>query len=134
RTVVEHLGGDAVVVPNGVFVDRFAGAPRAEAWCGTDERPTVAFLGRLDEARKGLPVLAEAIPQVLAQVPGARFLVAGRGDVTEYRASLGHLGDAVTFLGPVSDAEKESLLASADVYVAPHTGGESFAIVLVEAI
>ncbi|WP_454083946.1 glycosyltransferase family 4 protein [Georgenia sp. Marseille-Q6866] len=134
RTVVEHLGGDAVVVPNGVFVDRFADAPRAEAWCGTDERPTVAFLGRLDEARKGLPVLAEAIPQVLAQVPGARFLVAGRGDVTEYRASLGHLGDAVTFLGPVSDAEKESLLASADVYVAPHTGGESFGIVLVEAM
>ncbi|MCM3660104.1 glycosyltransferase family 4 protein [Georgenia satyanarayanai] len=134
RTVVEHLGGDAVVVPNGVFVDRFADAPRAQAWCGTDERPTVAFLGRLDEARKGLPVLAEAIPQVLAQVPGARFLVAGRGDVTEYRASLGHLGDAVTFLGPVSDAEKESLLASADVYVAPHTGGESFGIVLVEAM
>ncbi len=134
RTVVEHLGGDAVVVPNGVFVDRFAGAPRADAWCGTDERPTVAFLGRLDEARKGLPILAEAIPQVLAQVPGARFLVAGRGDVTEYRATLGHLGDAVTFLGPVSDAEKESLLASADVYVAPHTGGESFGIVLVEAM
>ncbi|PYG02074.1 Phosphatidylinositol alpha-mannosyltransferase [Georgenia satyanarayanai] len=134
RTVVEHLGGDAVVVPNGVFVDRFADAPRAEAWCGTDERPTVAFLGRLDEARKGLPVLAEAIPQVLAQVPGARFLVAGRGDVTEYRSTLGHLGDAVTFLGPVSDAEKESLLASADVYVAPHTGGESFGIVLVEAM
>lgn len=134
RTVVEHLGGDAVVVPNGVFVDRFADAPRAEAWGGTDERPTVAFLGRLDEARKGLPVLAEAIPQVLAHVPGARFLVAGRGDVTEYRSTLGHLGDAVTFLGPISDAEKESLLASVDVYVAPHTGGESFGIVLVEAM
>ncbi|WP_413449897.1 glycosyltransferase family 4 protein [Georgenia phoenicis] len=132
RTVVEHLGGDAVVVPNGVFVDRFAQAPRAEAWQGTDERPTVAFLGRLDEARKGLPVLAEAIPQVLAQVPGARFLVAGRGDVEEYRSTLG--GDSVTFLGPVSDAEKESLLASVDVYVAPHTGGESFGIVLVEAM
>ena len=134
RTVVEHLGGDAVVVPNGVFVDRFAQAPRAEAWCGTDERPTVAFLGRLDEPRKGLPVLAAAIPQVLAQVPGARFLIAGRGEAAEYRQALGHLGDAVTFLGPVSDPEKESLLASVDVYVAPHTGGESFGIVLVEAM
>jgi len=134
RTVVEHLGGDAVVVPNGVFVDRFAQAPPAAAWQGTPERPTVAFLGRLDEARKGLPVLAQAIPQVLAEVPGARFLIAGRGDVAEYRDTLGRFGDAVTFLGPVSDAEKESLLASVDIYVAPHTGGESFGIVLVEAM
>src|SRR5699024_4901129 len=122
RTVVEHLGGDAVVVPNGEFVDRFAQAPRAGAWEGTAERPTVAFLGRLDEARKGLPILAEAIPQVLEHVPGARFLIAGRGDVAEYRSALDRFGDAVTFLGPVSDAEKESLLASVDVYVAPHTG------------
>ncbi len=134
RTVVEHLGGDAVVVPNGVFVDRFAQAERADAWRGTDERPTIAFLGRLDEPRKGLPVLAAAIPQVLERVPGARFLVAGRGEVAEYRESLGRLGDSVTFLGPVSDSEKESLLASVDVYVAPHTGGESFGIVLVEAM
>ncbi len=134
RTVVEHLGGDAVVVPNGVFVDRFAEAPRADAWRGTEKRPTIAFLGRLDEPRKGLPVLAAAVPQVLAQVPGARFLVAGRGDVEDYRSALGQYGDAVTFLGPVSDAEKESLLASVDVYVAPHTGGESFGIVLVEAM
>ncbi|WP_324652024.1 glycosyltransferase family 4 protein [Georgenia sp. H159] len=134
RTVVEHLGGDAVVVPNGVFVDRFADAARADAWCGTAERPTVAFLGRLDESRKGLPVLAAAIPQVLEQVPGARFLVAGRGDVAEYREELSRFGDSVTFLGPVSDAEKESLLASVDLYVAPHSGGESFGIVLVEAM
>ncbi len=134
RTVVEHLGGDAVVVPNGVFVDRFADAPRAEAWQGTDERPTIAFLGRLDEPRKGLPVLAQAIPHVLEQVPGARFLIAGRGEVDEYRTALARFGDSVTFLGPVSDAEKESLLASVDVYVAPHTGGESFGIVLVEAM
>ncbi|HLT84597.1 MAG TPA: glycosyltransferase family 4 protein [Phototrophicaceae bacterium] len=134
RTVVEHLGGDAVVVPNGVFVDRFARAPRADAWCGTDERPTVAFLGRLDEPRKGLPVLADAIPRVLERIPGARFLVAGRGEATEHREALGRLGDSVTFLGPVSDAEKESLLASVDAYVAPQTGGESFGIVLVEAM
>src|SRR5699024_9693467 len=134
RTVVEHLGGDAVVVPNGVFVDRFADAPRADAWQGSEARPTVAFLGRLDEPRKGLPVLAAAIPQVLDQIPGARFLVAGRGEAADHRAALGHVGDAVTFLGPVSDAEKESLLASVDVYVAPHTGGESFGIVLVEAM
>src|SRR5690606_9288122 len=123
-----------VVVPNGVYTHTFADAPPAPAWSGTDERPTVAFLGRLDEARKGLPILVEAIPAVLAAVPGARFLVAGRRDVEEYRLALAPYGDSAVFLGPVSAAEKESLLASVDVYVAPHTGGESFGIVLVEAM
>ncbi|NTW41725.1 MAG: glycosyltransferase, partial [Cellulomonadaceae bacterium] len=55
RTLVEHLGGDAVVIPNGVWVDTFAAAQPDERWTGTPEAPTVAFLGRLDEPRKGLP-------------------------------------------------------------------------------
>lgn len=134
RTLVEHLAGDAVVVPNGVFVDRYVEAEPAQAWRGTPDRPTIAFLGRLDESRKGLPVLAAAVPAVLAAVPGARFLIAGRGEAVEERATLARYGDAVTFLGPLTEAEKESLLASVDVYVAPQTGGESFGIVLVEAM
>ncbi|MFH5823216.1 glycosyltransferase family 4 protein [Georgenia sp. AZ-5] len=134
RTLVEHLGGDAVVVPNGVFADRFAAARPAPAWTGTDERPTVAFLGRLDEPRKGLAVLAAAVEPVLAEVPGTRFLVAGRGEAAEEREALARFGDAVTFLGGISDAEKASLFASVDAYVAPQTGGESFGIVLVEAM
>ncbi|WP_337062695.1 glycosyltransferase family 4 protein [Kineococcus sp. G2] len=133
RTVVEHVGGDAVVVPNGVFTERFAAAPRRPEWCGTPERPVVAFVGRLDEPRKGFGVLREALPRVRAAVPGARFLVAGRGDVEAARAALPDPG-AVEFLGAVPDEDKRSLLASADVYLAPHTGGESFGIVLVEAM
>jgi phosphatidyl-myo-inositol alpha-mannosyltransferase len=135
RTVVEHIGGDAVVIPNGVYVDRFALAPIRPDWQGTRERPTVAFVGRIDEPRKGLPVLAAAIPAVLARRPGARFLVLGRGDGDE---ALSGLDDAqraaVELLGPLGDAEKASLLRSVDVYVAPHTGGESFGIVLTEAM
>lgn len=135
RTVTTHLGGDAVVIPNGVYVDRFAQAPVAPQWLGTPERPTVAFVGRLDEPRKGLPVLARAIPAVLDAVPGTRFLVAGRGDAEEARQLLDQRSlAACEFLGTVSDAEKASLLRSVDVYVAPHTGGESFGIVLVEAM
>lgn len=134
RTLVEHLGGDAVVVPNGVYVDRFRSASPMPAWQGTPERPTVAFLGRLDEPRKGLPVLVAAIPEVLRRIPGARFLVAGRGDVDWARAALGDVGDGVEYLGGVSDEDKASLLRSVDVYCAPHTGGESFGIVLVEAM
>ena len=136
RTVVEHLGGDAVVIPNGVFVDRFASATPDPRWTGTLDAPTIAFLGRLDEPRKGLPVLLGAVPAVLERIPGARFLVAGRGEFGPDEAAeiLGPLASAVEFVGGVSDEEKARLLASADVYCAPQTGGESFGIVLVEAM
>lgn len=136
RTLVEHLGGDAVVIPNGVYVDPFEQAEPDPRWTGTPEAPTVAFLGRLDEPRKGLPVLTAAVPLVLAAHPGARFLVAGRGDAgaAEAREALGEHARSVEFLGGITDEEKASLLRSVDVYVAPQTGGESFGIVLVEAM
>ncbi|WP_188037313.1 glycosyltransferase family 4 protein [Actinotalea sp. JY-7885] len=136
RTLVEHMGGDAVVIPNGVYVDDFASAEADPRWTGTPQAPTVAFLGRLDESRKGLPVLTAAIPAVLAVHPGARFLVAGHGETgaAEAREALGEHAASVTFLGAVSDEDKARLLSSVDVYCAPHTGGESFGIVLVEAM
>jgi phosphatidyl-myo-inositol alpha-mannosyltransferase len=135
RTVVEHIGGDAVVIPNGVYVDRFGTASVRPQWQGTPERPTVAFVGRIDESRKGLPVLAAAVPAVLAQRPGTRFLVLGRGDGDEALEGLtAEQRAAVELLGPLGDADKAALLRSVDVYVAPHTGGESFGIVLVEAM
>ncbi|MFG2860208.1 glycosyltransferase family 4 protein [Streptomyces sioyaensis] len=131
RTLVEHLGGDAVVIPNGVDVDFFASAePKAE-WQGR----TIGFIGRIDEPRKGLPVLMKALPAILAQVPDARLLVAGRGDEEEAVAALpAEMRSRVEFLGMVSDEDKARLLRSVDVYVAPNTGGESFGIILVEAM
>ncbi len=134
-TVTTHVGGDAVVIPNGVYVDRFAAAPRLARYVGTPQRPTVAFLGRIDEPRKGLPVLAAALPQVARQLPGLRVLVAGYGDEAAVRERLPPAAaTACEFLGPVSEADKASLLRSVDAYIAPHTGGESFGIVLVEAM
>ncbi|AYD89738.1 glycosyltransferase family 1 protein [Actinomyces sp. 2119] len=135
RTLVQHHGGDAVVIPNGVSIAPFATAPRDDPrFRGTPQSPTIAFLGRLDEPRKGLTVLAAAVPAVLEAFPGARFLVAGRGQAQEVRDSLARYGDAVRFLGGVTEEDKASLLASASCYVAPQTGGESFGIVLVEAM
>lgn len=135
RTVTTHVGGDAVVIPNGVFVERFARAPRRAAWSGSPARPTIAFLGRMGEPRKGLPVLAEALPAVLAAVPGLRVLVAGPGDPDEVTEGLSpQVVRSMEFLGSVSDEDKASLLASVDVYVAPNTGGESFGIILIEAM
>ncbi|MFC8797928.1 glycosyltransferase family 4 protein [Promicromonospora sp. NPDC057138] len=136
RTLVDHLGGDAVVIPNGVYTQVFADSPRRPEWTGTPEAPTVTFLGRLDEPRKGLSVLLQAVPAILDALPGTRFLVAGRGDgaAAETRELLGERASSVELLGGVSDADKAALLASADLYVAPQTGGESFGIVLVEAM
>ncbi|MET7932856.1 glycosyltransferase family 4 protein [Streptomyces sp. NPDC005322] len=131
RTLVEHLGGDAVVIPNGVDVGFFAGAEPKEEWQGD----TIGFIGRIDEPRKGLPVLIRALPKIFEARPGARLLIAGRGDEKEAVATLpAALRERVEFLGMVSDADKARLLRSVDVYIAPNTGGESFGIILVEAM
>jgi len=135
RTVTTHLGGDAVVIPNGVFVERFASAAHRPEWAGTRARPTIAFLGRMEEPRKGMPVLARALPLVLREIPGVRLLIAGPGDPDSVREGMtSEAAAACEFLGPVSDQDKASLLASVDLYVAPNTGGESFGIILIEAM
>jgi phosphatidylinositol alpha-mannosyltransferase len=133
RTLVTHMGGDAVLIPNGVRVSAFASRERLPEV--DPDRPAILFLGRMDEPRKGLAVLVEALPAVLAQVPDLQVLIAGPGDVDEQRELLPPevLGN-VTFLGRISDEDKARALRSVDVYVAPHTGGESFGIVLVEAM
>ncbi|MGH8774098.1 MAG: glycosyltransferase family 4 protein [Jiangellaceae bacterium] len=131
--VVQHLGGDPVVIPNGLYVDRFTGVPPRPEWQGPGG--TLSFLGRLDEPRKGLPVLLEAWSTICRERPGVRLLVAGRGDVDEIRRGIpADCRDAVTFLGGITDEEKVAMFASSDLYVAPHTGGESFGIVLAEAM
>ncbi|REF38226.1 glycosyltransferase family 4 protein [Thermasporomyces composti] len=132
-TLVHHLGGEPVVIPNGLFVDRFANARPRPQW--REGAGTLCFLGRLDEPRKGLAVLLRAFPEIVRRRPGVRLLVAGPGDVEEARASLpAECRPAVEFLGMVDDQTKAEMFASSDIYVAPHTGGESFGIVLVEAM
>jgi phosphatidylinositol alpha-mannosyltransferase len=132
RVVVEHLGGDAVLIPNGVDVSRFDGA---EPLPGSDQAPTVLFLGRMDEPRKGLAVLLEALPELAALVPDVRLLIAGPGDVDEVRQTVPpSLRSRVQVLGMVSEQDKPRVFASGTVYCAPNTHGESFGIVLVEAM
>jgi phosphatidylinositol alpha-mannosyltransferase len=130
-SLVQHIGGEPVVIPNGIFCRDFeAAVPRPE-WA--DPGPTVAFLGRTGETRKGLTVVMSAFTRVLAAYPGARLLVAGtgRGALAGMPPSLdGH----VQALGMLSDDDRASLLASATVYIAPQLGGESFGVVLVEAM
>lgn len=133
RLQVEHLGGDAVLIPNGVFVDHFHDAQPLDGY--EDDRPIVGFLGRFDEPRKGLQVLLPAMEQVVRQLPEARLLIAGRGNEQQLRAELAvELLDAVEVLGPLSENDKARFLRTLDVYCAPNTGGESFGIILTEAM
>jgi phosphatidylinositol alpha-mannosyltransferase len=93
------------------------------------------FLGRIDEPRKGLQVLIGALEAIVQAWPDIRVLVAGPGDVKSVKASLpATVVDHVEFLGLISEEDKVRAFKSADAYVAPNTGGESFGIVLLEAM
>jgi phosphatidylinositol alpha-mannosyltransferase len=136
RTLARYGTADATVIPNGVDASRFpsGGQPPGRQPPGRSA-PTLLFVGRVDEPRKGLPVALAAMPEVLRAHPGARLLVAGGGSPDRRTARLvGGLGEGVAMLGAVDETEKARLLATCDVLVAPNTRGESFGIVLAEAM
>ncbi|WP_080794695.1 glycosyltransferase family 4 protein [Corynebacterium pacaense] len=122
RWQVEQMGGDPVLIPNGVQTSAFAVARRPSATL-EGRPPEIVFLGRLDESRKGLDILLRALTRVDRTL---RCTVIGGGSRREV--------EGVDFCGRVSDEEKAEILGRADIYVAPNTGGESFGIVLIEAM
>jgi phosphatidylinositol alpha-mannosyltransferase len=129
RVQVEHLGGDAVEIPNGVDVARFAAAAPLPGY--PRRGGTIGFVGRFDEPRKGMRVLAEAMRMLAAQRPDLRLLVVGHGDGATLRRAL---GSRVDVLGGVDEATKVQALRSVDVLCVPGTAGESFGMVLTEAM
>jgi len=133
KTLVEHLGGDAVLIPNGVPVHKYAAAVPLPGWPG--DGGALGFLGRMDEPRKGLTVLLEAFGLLGTLRPGLRLLIAGPGDAEEVLGRVpAPLRDRVVLLGQVSEEVKARVYRSVDVFCAPNTGGESFGIVLAEAM
>ena len=133
RVQVEHLGGDAVEIPNGVDVDFFERAKPLPGY--PREGGTIGFVGRFTEPRKGMPVLLDAMRTLVADFPCLRLLVVGGGDQDELRRHAGPaLADRLELLGQVDDEVKASMLSSVDVYCAPNTGGESFGMILTEAM
>jgi phosphatidylinositol alpha-mannosyltransferase len=95
----------------------------------------IGFLGRFTESRKGFGILLAAFAQLAPDHPGLRLLVAGPGSADEALAGVDPaLREQIVMLGLVSDADKARMLCSVDVYVAPNTGGESFGIILTEAM
>jgi phosphatidyl-myo-inositol alpha-mannosyltransferase len=133
KMLVEHLGGDAVLIPNGVPVHKYAAAAPLPGW--PSEGGTIGFLGRMDEPRKGLAVLLAAFDILAAERPAVRLLIAGPGDNDDVTSRVRpEFRDRIVLLGQVSEDVKARVYHSVDVFCAPNTGGESFGIVLAEAM
>jgi phosphatidylinositol alpha-mannosyltransferase len=128
-----YFPGEYKVIPNGVDVERFRRAVPLARW--QDGTRNVLFVGRF-EPRKGLLELLKAYRILRKTGCDCRLLVVGSGplarEARRYIATRRLKG--VEFLGRVSDEEKAQLYRTADVYVSPATGGESFGIVLLEAM
>ena len=131
ETLTEHLETDAIVVPNGIYADLYRDGVIDQRWTGN----TLGFIGRFEEKRKGLDVLVAALPTIISQFPDLKVFVAGPGDAQEVLKEIEpHLHSRFEFLGRISESEKANFLASVGLYIAPNTGGESFGIILAEAL
>ncbi|NDD79135.1 MAG: glycosyltransferase family 1 protein [Actinobacteria bacterium] len=131
-TLKAHFDTDAVVIPNGIDGQKYANAKVNPEYSGPN---SIGFMGRFEEPRKGLQVLIDSLAVVARFIPNVKYLIAGPGDSEEFLKQLNpQLQSRIEFLGRLSDQEKESFLKSVDLYVAPNTGGESFGIILTEAL
>lgn len=132
ETLRIHLDTDAVVIPNGIDVDFFASAKPNMNW----EKPlNIGFIGRFSEPRKGLEVLLRALPNVARVFPNFKLMIAGPGEGLEAMQSINPaLRNRLEFLGRINDEEKAAFFKSLSIYIAPNTGGESFGIILAEAM
>lgn len=131
ETLTEHLDTDAIVVPNGIYAAQYRDATVDPQWSGN----SIGFIGRFEESRKGLDILIAALPEIAESIPDIKVFVAGPGDSeTVLKRMDPTLRDRFTFLGRISENEKANFLASVALYIAPNTGGESFGIILTEAL
>lgn len=119
------LGGEYELVFNGIEIERFF---KATPW--PTDGPTIFFIGR-HEPRKGLAVLLDAMGHL---PPDVRLWIGGNGPQTEELKTKA-LGDPrITWLGRISDDERARRLRAADIFCAPSLHGESFGVVLLEAM
>jgi phosphatidylinositol alpha-mannosyltransferase len=132
RMVAAHFPGQYHVIPNGIDVHRFR-HPQPRPRVMLDRGPYVLVVGRL-EKRKGVDCLIDAMRLVQRTTP-ARLVIVGDGP--ERRALAAHARavkvDAV-FVGQIDDAALPAYFQASDLVCAPSLGGESFGIVLLEAM
>jgi phosphatidyl-myo-inositol alpha-mannosyltransferase len=135
RTMIQQYFPDTYkVIPNGIDIERYSEGVEPFPWAA-DGTPRILFVGRFNEARKGFKYLLRALPLVQQQFPDARLLVVGPGDKTKFYDLINrHLIRGVDFIGEVSSDELPRYYASCDVFCAPSIHGESFGLVLLEAM
>ena len=126
--VQSHLGGDYEVLFNGVGVEQIRRTPPFAQEPG--EPPAIFFCGR-HEKRKGLSVLVEAFGRLDVD---AQLWIASTGPDTARLTAQSAQDDRIRWLGRITDEEKFARLRAADIFCAPSLGGESFGVVLIEAM
>jgi phosphatidyl-myo-inositol alpha-mannosyltransferase len=133
RTVEAHFAGRYEIVPNGIDGSVF-NTPRERPSLFDIGRPHVLYVGRL-EPRKGVDILVRAMAAVQRSGSDARLVVVGDGPGREPLARLaGELGADVRFAGTIRDEQLPAFFQAADIVCSPALHGESFGIVLLEAM
>ncbi len=134
-SVARHFPGEYRIIPNGVDIRRFRPEGPRLAPYDQGRWRNLLFVGRFDP-RKGLKTLLKAMPLVVARVPEARLLVVGGGPLEPlYRSQVPEeVEDRVLFLGFLSPEDLSKAYRTAEIFVSPATTGESFGIVLLEAM
>lgn len=129
------LPGEYQIIPNGVDLTRFS-SEKKKIVRFNDGVKNILFVGRL-EPRKGLTTLLQSIPLIKQYTSEQiRLIVVGNGILTQYYRSRvpAEVNDSIFFIGEVSCEDLPRYYKTADVFCSPATYGESFGIVLIEAM
>ena len=130
RAAAGRVGGSFEIVPNGADAGRFAGSDAADLGAGTK----LLFVGRLDE-RKGFPIAVRAFARLAPGRSGLRLIVVGDGPQRAAVAELpAEIRSRVTLLGAIPHVDLPAYVTACDVFLGTSVGGESFGMVLVEAM
>ena len=129
----EVLGRPIPIIPNAVNLSDFLPAKKQKPL--VPGKKTILYVGRL-ETRKGPAYLISAFKEFHKKHPDTQLIIGGKGpdmDMLKAQATVDDTG-AIEFLGYVEDDEKKRLMQQADLFVAPAIYGESFGIILIEAL
>lgn len=132
--VHQFLVNNFKYIPNGVDLKKYVPLKSRKPLSGKDTK-TIVYVGRL-EKRKGVDYLLEAFDLLVKEMPSAHLIIAGRGGKRKELERLVKTNKTpnVTFAGYVTDEQKRELFGNADLVCAPAMYGESFGIVVVEAM
>lgn len=130
RFVRDWSGQDITIVPNYIDLELFRGGPEYKR-----DNNTILYLGRL-EKRKGVKYLLKAFAEIAQRDSSVKLVIAGDGPDRDQLEDWVYQNEVprVEFLGAVSEEDKVKLLKKAAVYCSPALYGESFGVVLLEAM